>query len=239
MNCTFVVALVAVISLSLNQGWAQSQLVTWDVSSINAASTPIFGGAVVSHIDSANLTLGSGVTASTAVDTFGGSNFNQANLASALTDNDYLSFTISPATGYSLSLSSISYLVGKASSVTTFSAFLTSNKTGHTVDTILDTYTFSNAAPGIRSITLSNISLLQNLTSGVEFRLYGVSSSTDTFRVRSNAGADLIINGTLTTVPEPASTALVFGLVLFAGVWAKRRIAKTTADIKKPAIPRA
>lgn len=236
MNTKLLGMMVALGCAALTRTQAQTALLTWDVNGTNAASSANLAGTVAANISAGALTLGSGLTASSAASTFGGSDFEQANLANAINNQDYISFTITVATGFSLSLSSIDYLAGKSSSTTTLSAVLTSDRTGFTAGDALDTYTFTNSSPALRSVTLSGITSLQNITGTVAFRLYGVSSATDTFRIRNNLGADLKINGSVTAVPEPATTtALVGGIALVGALWLRRRKPRPGAGPKKPA----
>lgn len=205
----------------------QTALLTWDVNAINASTTPTFAGTPAAHISGGNLTLGSGTTASSAANTFGGSGFNQTSFASAITANDYISVTITPSAGYSISISGIDYLPGKASAGTvTFAADLTSSKTGYTSSNSLDSYSFTSGSAALRSITLSGIPSLQNITSSIEFRLYGYvvsGAATDTFRIRNLTGNDLVISGTVSAIPEPSTYAAMLGVVALTGVMIHRR----------------
>jgi hypothetical protein len=234
MNMNLWVAVAALWCAALTGGYAQTVLISWDVNGSNAASTGNLAGTPAASISAGTLSLGSGLAASSAASTFGGSGFDQSGLAGAITNQDYLAFTITVADGYTLNLASLEYLAGKSSGSTTLSAVLTSNRTGFTASDALDTYTFTNSSPALRSVTLAGITSLQTITGTVEFRLYGVSSSTDTFRIRSNAGADLKISGTVTAVPEPATTAAIAGAAALVGViWLRRQRQRTAA--KKPA----
>lgn len=220
---TIKLVLVALPCVLLPCASAQTTLLTWDVNGVNAASSNPLAGTNTSGSASGNLTLGAGVAASSAASTFGGTGFDQASFNAAFTGQDYIAFSITATAGYALNLTSLDYLAGKASGTTSFSAFLTSDRTGFSSTDALDTYTFTTSSPTLRSITLSGITSLQNITGTIEFRLYGVSSSTDTFRIRSNAGGDLTIKGTATAVPEPATTGVLAGIVIFLGVIIARR----------------
>lgn len=215
--------LAVVVSLLTLSASAQVTLVSWDVNAQNAVSSATLAGSLAANISDGSLSLGTGVSASSATGTFGASGFNQTTLASAITANDYISFTITPAAGYAISISSISYLVGKSSGSTSFSAVLTSDKTGFNAAAALDTYSFSSASPTVRSITLTSTSVLQSITAATEFRIYGVSSNTDTFRVRDNSGVDLSINGTVSAIPEPSSYAVVTVSAILVAAALKRR----------------
>lgn len=215
--------LIAVILGTINLAYAQ--LATWEVNTVNAGSTnPFSATTLASNVMSANLALGSGVSASTAADTFGGSNFNQISLSNAITGGDYISFSISPSIGYSISISSITFNSGVSTTVTNFNGNLLSSVTGFTSSDSLLTYSFSALGASAQSVTLSAISSLQNVTSAVEFRLYGFrdTSGTSTFRIRNLSGNDLVINGTASVIPEPSTFTFLAGTAVL-GLAAFRR----------------
>ncbi len=210
-------------------GTLHGQIVAWDVINQNSSATnPLSASILDGRLTSASLTLGSGVGASAAGSTFGGSGFDQTSLAAALSGGDYLSFSLTPASGSSFSVSSMSLLFGVSTAVTNFNVALVSNVSGFTAENALWNFAFGTASPAMQTITLSSVPDLQNLTSVVEFRLYGWrdTSGTTTFRIRENAGNDLSVLGTATAIPEPSTYAALFGaggLVLAAGArWRMR-----------------
>lgn len=216
---------VAVIGLTTPQ--LPAQIVAWNVNGINSSTTnPFSATTLATGLSSATLTIGSGVTASSASSTFGGSDFNTTSLASAITGNDYLSFSITPSAGYSFSASSLSLTFGVATAVTNFNVALMSSATGFTSGSELWTFSFSTASPATQSITLSGLSGLQGLSSATEFRLYGYrdGSGTTTFRIRDLSGNDLSLSGSVSAIPEPSTYAAIFGAAaLAAAIWSRRR----------------
>jgi hypothetical protein len=169
--------------------------------------------------------LGSGLSASAAADTFGGSGFNSTSLAAAIASNQYLGITITPQADYAISLSSIFFTTGVSSATTSFHGELLSSATGFAPGNSLHTYSFSTTTPPSQSITLSGISALQNIVGPIEFRIYGWrdTAGTTTFRIRNLSGNDLVINGSITAVPEPATYAVLLGaLVLLVAVGRRR-----------------
>ena len=204
---------------------AQGQIASWEITGANATATnPQAATSIASNIASASLTLGSGVTAASAADTFGGSNFNTTSLAAAITGSDYISFSIAPSAGYSLSISSISLNSGVATAVSNFHGELLSSVTGFTSSNSLHSYGFSTTGAPAQSITLSGVSALQNLSSSIEFRLYGWRdpAGTSTFRIRNLSGNDLVISGSVTAIPEPSTCAAILGAVVLVGVAIRR-----------------
>ena len=192
------------------------QMVAWDVNSQNASATnPLPASTLASQFTSASLTLGSGVVASSAGDTFGGSGFTQTSLAGAITGGDYLSVSLTPASGSTFNLSSMSLLFGVATAVTNFNVALTSSASGFTAGNELWSFSFGTASPAVQTITLSSFPNLQDLTSVVEFRLYGWrdTSGPATFRIRDNSGSDLSVFGTASDIPEPSTYAALIGAI--------------------------
>ena len=225
---------LALAALALASMPAAAQLVSWEVSGITADANNPFAGSFGTHIAGGALSLGSGVVASASSSTFGGSGFNQMSLANAITDGDYLAFTLTPAAGYTASISSISLNFGVSTATTNFNVALLSSATGFTSGDALWTSSFSTTTPAPATITLTNTAALQSLTSTTTFRLYGWrdTSGGSTLRVRNLSGNDLTIAGTTSPVPEPATyAALLGGLVLLGTALQRRRRARRPAPI--------
>ncbi len=204
------------------------QIVAWDVHG-TAASTanPMPATLLDPGIASATLTLGIGVTASSASNTFGGSGFDQRSLSAAMAANDYLSFTVVPTAGRSLSLTSISLLFGVSSAVTSFHVALATSATGFSVPELLWTFAFNTTLSPSQSISLVDYVELQDVTSALEIRLHGWRdpSGSSTFRIRDNAGYDLAIFGTVSEVaaiPEPSAYAAGIAALVAGAVMARR-----------------
>jgi len=205
---------------------AQAQIAAWEIAGTNAStSNPKPATTLAGFIDSASLTLGSAITASAAADTFGGSGFNSTSLSSAITGNQFLSFTITPSSGHAVSLSSLTLLSGVSSATTSFHGEVLSSATGFATGASLHSYSFSTTSAPLQSITLSGVSALQNVTGPVEFRIYGWrdNAGSSTFRLRSLTGSDLVLNGTVSAVPEPSTYAAILGALTLAGVVMQRR----------------
>lgn len=205
---------------------AQAQIVAWELSGSNAgASNPLAATTLASGLASGQVSLGSGVTASTATDTFGASGFTSTSLAEAIAANQYLSITFTPTSGYALNLTSLSMQTSVSTAVTDFHGALLSSATGFTADDALHTYAFGTASAPLQTVTLSGESGLQGLTTATEFRLYGWrdTAGTSTFRFRSLSGYDVAIAGTASAVPEPATYAVILGATALAVVARRRR----------------
>lgn len=207
-----------------------AQPAIWEITGANASTTnPRAATSLGTNITSASLTLGSGVTASNSGDTFGGSGFNSTTLSTAISGGDYLSFTITPADGFAISISSLSLNSGVSTAVTNFNVSLLSSATGFTGADSLYNYSFSTAGAPTQSITLTGVTALQNVSGSLEFRLYGWrdTAGTSTFRIRNLSGNDLVINGSVSAIPEPSAFAAAAGVLALSGViWHRRRQGK-------------
>lgn len=191
----------------------RAQLVAWNVNGINASTTNPFSATTLgANMGSGSLTLGSGVTASAAANTFGASNFDTTSLSSAITGGDYISFTAAPGSGFAFSASSLSLTFGVATA-TSFNVALMSSATGFTAGNQIWSFSFSTASPSTQTVTLSGVSALQNVSASTEFRLYGFrdTSGTTTFRIRDLSGDDISLTGSMSAVPEPSTYALIVG----------------------------
>ncbi len=205
---------------------AFSQLAVWEITGANAAVTnPQPAGSLATHVAGGSLTFGSGVTASNTTDFFSANGFNTTSLSAAISGGDYLSFTITPAAGYALSISSVSLNSGVSTAVTNFNASLLSSATGFNPAGALHSYSFATTTPPNQSITLSGTAALQNVTGALEFRLYGWrdSAGTSTFRLRTLSGSDLVVSGSVNAIPEPGTYAAVLGAIILAGTAIRRR----------------
>lgn len=219
-------ALLAFVGVAIT---GRAQLVAWNVNGTNASVNSTLNGTVGAGIASATLSLGTGISASSSANTFGGSGFDQTSLSSAITNGDYLQFTISPAASYQYDISSIAMNIGVGTAVTNFNVALFSSATGSfTAGNELWTFAFSSTTPPAQSITLSSIAGLQNLNSPTTFRMYGWRgpSGTSTFRIRDLAGNDLTVNGStsLEAIPEPSTYAAVLGALGLGSTVVYRRL---------------
>ena len=141
-----------------------------------------------------------------------------ATQALALSGNDYFTFTITPAGGFQLNLTSITFDSAVFGNITaTF--FLRSSADNFATD--LGSTTTSSTTFGNTNISLTGVSF-QNVTTALTFRLY-VFDNQDT----GNRGPlldNFVLNGMSILIPEPATwaTFMVGGGLLVAS-WGLRR----------------
>ena len=104
------VGLLAVMVLASGHLNAQVTLAGWDFNGQSSqASNPLSANNTASNITVGGLTLGSGLTTSSTASTFGGTNWTQGgDAATAATNNDFISLTLTANAGYTISLNGIS-----------------------------------------------------------------------------------------------------------------------------------
>ena len=128
-------------------------------------------------------------------------------LADAITDELYYSFTVTPDAGQSIDFTTFTAYIDKNGGGAIFGYYLLSSIDGFTTSDVIDSD--EGHGTNIRNINL-DVSSLTGVTTATEFRLY---IRTDNFTNGSNDFDfdDVVLNGTVTAIPEPSALAL-FGL---------------------------
>lgn len=191
------------------------------------APTSVFSGLTASAIAAAPSGIngvGSGWGTGTGGNTFGIST-TTGNLPNALftrgpveategTAHDsarYFSLTLDPDSGMQMSLSSLTFDYFRDSS-TSNSAFFLRTDADNFSTTIASGTLSGNGAWTPRSVNLSAVTSLQNLTQAVTLRIYFYGSSTDTRITRYD---NFSLNGDMASIPEPG-----IGLLMLTGLGA-------------------
>jgi hypothetical protein len=151
----------------------------------------------------------------------GGSYFAASTWTGATPGANYFEFTLTPTAGYQIEVTSISF--GHRATSTGPTAFaVRSSSDGFASN--LASGTFVNdgfwRASGTMSITLSALS------SGTTFRIYGSGASQAGGTLRLD---DVTLNGSVTAVPEPATTIAIGGIVALCAVAVLRGNKKSSA----------
>ncbi len=161
------------------------------------------------------LSYGAGVVPGGSVNGWGGPGWDGTSLATATSNNDYYTLTLSAASGYKISYSSIDLnLTRGATSATAFVWQYQINGTGGftSIGSPIDISGATSKTP--YSIDLSGVSALQDVTGTVEFRIYawGATTNSSLFFGASTGSTDysaLNFNGTIAPVPEPSTLGLM------------------------------
>ncbi|HEV7298912.1 MAG TPA: PEP-CTERM sorting domain-containing protein [Tepidisphaeraceae bacterium] len=171
------------------------------------------------------LTLGSGITPTANANRFGGNNFfdtgdtNPTTLAESIAGNDYFQFTVTPVAEASFTPTSFDFIFD-FSSTGPNSVALRSSVDGY-AENLGQLTTMTTSTVTFKSISISG---LTDLTAATTFRLYGFGATATTGTGGLDAAngrttPNVILNGTVTAVPEPAS----LGLLALGGLAALRR----------------
>lgn len=224
-------------------------LVGWNIDTLDVAETltgptySLASGTNASNVSGA-LTLSSTVNPSTSADQYGfkvsgGDTGASATLATAITDGNYFEFTLTAASGFELTLTSID-MNGESSASGAADVALLSSVDGFTDSAAIATASDANVGTGGfdtdssgfgSSITLSGMQY--EGVESISFRVYGwnISSGAGVTSLRDLSGDDLEIFGTVSAsaVPEPSSFAALAGLAMLGFVGSRRRRALRVA----------
>lgn len=224
--------LTTILAATVPLSDAQTVLLGWDVNGTSESAASLTYSTIGAHIGSGApsglLARGSGAATpgSPSNNTFGAAGFTATDLSGALAANDYFTFSISVAAGFTMSLTSIGFKMSETPTGPTNASLFSSVGGFTSTASTISSWTLPAGTTSDQSIVLSSGSF-SNLTGTVEFRIYafgGGGSTTDKLRFRNLTGDDLIISGTVTAVPEPATTvAIVAGAALVGAALYRRR----------------
>jgi len=187
----------------------------WNFTGATGSELSVASTTTASGLESSTLSRNS-LTATAMADGFAANDWSNYTMNSSAVD--YYSFTLTPQSGQAYSISSVSFTANIAYSwePTTWEIRSSIDSYANTLGTAA-----TIASPGTpmpHSINLSGNSSFQNVSSSIQFRLYGYNG-TGFGGLKSVSGADgLNVSGSVSAVPEPVSTALIagIGLGLFA-----------------------
>lgn len=214
---------------------AQSPLAAWNFTG-NGGNSTATAETLLTGVGSASASLGSGLSSINYLgNSLAGSNQTGTSLSAALTGNDYLSFTISPASGRSVSITSVSVRPVSQNQTRTFVLF--SSRNGFASGNQVGSFT----ANGNMNLPLQTISVAghADITSATEFRLYvyGGTSPYESVGIGNRQSglseSDLIISGSVGTTSSAVdaaftSTAITVNGLLNESGWAiNNSVAKT------------
>jgi hypothetical protein len=174
----------------------------------NTANPYTTGQTFDANITVTGIGRGAGITGANANDRYNANSWNTV----ALDPTAYFTFTLTPNALYEIDYTSFVY-TGQASGTGATSFAFRSNAGGDNFTTNLGTPTATGA-----TINLSGPAF-QNVTTAIEFRLYGwgASASGGTFSVNS-----FTFNGDVVAIPEP-SRALLLGIGGLGLIFRRRR----------------
>jgi hypothetical protein len=199
------------ISSSFTVSSAPITLLYWNVNGqSNYGTSPLAPTSSNANLTIGSLTRGSGVTTTgtAAARAWGGNGWNYTTAALAIAGNAYMTFSVTPVTGYAFSAAACSLTYRRSSSGASSGLLQYQINSGSFVD--IATLSFSSTSSSGATLTqdLSSVTALQSVpsTSTVTFRLvpYGASGSTGTFYVYNSGNVttsqDLSLNGTVQAI---------------------------------------
>ncbi|MCK9303150.1 MAG: hypothetical protein M0P35_08165, partial [Bacteroidales bacterium] len=184
---------IIVIAFSLLRGVT---LMSWEFSSYAGNETSGTANVIAPNVStvapSGTVARGAGLTAATNGGRFNANNWASGTLDGAITGNDYMTFSIAPASGYKMALSTLNFRLERSGTGPNAFTFRSSID-GFTADIGTVSYTTTTWTPF--SLTLTGFS---ELRSSVEFRMYGYGATgTSGSAGFEGTGTDLEIVGTV------------------------------------------
>lgn len=230
MNKFIITGSMVMAVLVLAASKSSAQIAAWDVSGHGSPVDVTLAASTSDPNLSSVPALGRvDVGASAAANSFSASNWNVT--ATLATNDNYFTFTVNAAAGFQLNMTSLSYAMNGSNTApgTDQWGFSTDGGTTWTMENAFNVHN-----PQVSS--LSNWDFADVSAPSVEFRFWaygtssinaGVSASGGTTRINNIAGNDLILNGTVTAVPEPSTLSMI-GLGLFGMLaFARRRFSRS------------
>lgn len=214
MEMKLIVLAVVAVGLCMT---AQADLIAeWDFAGNVGDEVSDNADTLGSGISSAVIMRGAGITASANAGRFNANNWTQPDFAGAFANGDYFSMTITADASSTFDVSDWAFKFERSSTGPTEWALYSS---ADAYNTAIDSYTaLGNSS---QADTLSG----QTGLSSVTFRFYGWGNTATAGSAGfEGSGFDLQFNGTVTTIPEPTTIALI-GLGL-GGMLAIRRRAR-------------
>lgn len=199
-------------------------LAGWDVSLVTAfGASPYAATTNAPNVSVVGLTRGAGVqtTQTAATRAWGGHGFDAANVAAALTANDFATCGVAANAGYRVSFTAVSrFDYRRSSSGPTTGVLQYQVGAGSFVSVATNAYASTSSSGAVLpTIDLSGISALQNVGPGtnVTFRLvnFGGTAATGTWYVYDQAvstAPDFAITGSVTPLAGPPASAPVLTL---------------------------
>lgn len=210
--------------------WENNHLAGSEVSTTAGESAS--GGSYDAGLASAPvISRGAGAISTGYADTFAFNRGHEVSLTDAITNDRYITFTLDLSGGNVMSISSLDINITSQNSDVNFALFssATGFSAGNVLSTIAAAGTDTAIGGALYSVDLSDQSALQNLSSALEMRFYYYGQASQWAQVgigrafNGDSTSDLVINGTLAPVPEPAHVALIMGVGAFGWIFYRRR----------------
>lgn len=198
--------------LSNAETLVDSVILGWETNGIVGNETILNSQTTNANLNISSLSRGNGINPATLTNAFNSNDFTPSGtFADALSNNDYLEFTVSPKSGFKTSLSALDVNFRRSSTGPnafqwqySFDGFATAGTNIGSAASYILTTTNGDAQT---QINLSGISALQNVSNPAVITLrlygYGATSSGGTFAIGRLTGNDLQITGSTSSITSP------------------------------------
>jgi hypothetical protein len=169
----FSMALVLLGLFFVDTSTAQGTLGRWQMCGLSGSTVSVNPTGVDANTTFSTLTRGPGLSSSSVSDGYRSSGFSTSSLSTS--NNDYYEFTITPNSGYKISLSALKIRDQRSTNSSTFDVNLRFSDDGYASDVVaswIPSTTLTN-----RTLDLSGVAALQDRTSAITFRIYGSDSN--------------------------------------------------------------
>ncbi|MFH1498767.1 MAG: PEP-CTERM sorting domain-containing protein [Verrucomicrobiota bacterium] len=212
-------------------------LVEWSTTGLSGVTSGNLNSTTTAaDMQTGILSRGAGFTASSLANGYssnnlGGADSNTDSFELAITNDSYYQFTISASPDYQLDLDSFVFAYRATSTGARYTQLAYSldgfETAGVTIGTNSVLPSGSTTATSF-SVALDGVEDLQSVVGTVAFRLYGWNetnwANSGGAAIFTNGGVSTGILGTVSAaVPEPSTTAVIMGSLVFAGVVGLRR----------------
>lgn len=223
--------IAVIVSVGLTIQCEAALIITWNTTGNLGTETSEPSVTNDAGLAASNLTLGS-VTPGANGNRFGGSGwFNTGNtaggntLSEAVAGNDYIEFIVSPNAGFQFTATSFDFIWDRSGT----------GPSAVTLRSSIDSFTSdlgsvsSMVSGGVATSTLRTISIsgVSGISTSTTFRLYGYGATAtggtggfDTSTIAPN----VILNGTVSAVPEPTGILMVGAAIGLVGFGRRRGV---------------
>ncbi|MEZ5425965.1 MAG: carboxypeptidase-like regulatory domain-containing protein [Pyrinomonadaceae bacterium] len=197
---------------------SNAQVLGWEMNGNAGNEATVPSTTTDANLAVSNLSRGAGINAASLANSFSSNGFDatSTSLADAITNNEYLEFTVTPNMGFRVSLSTLDANFRRSSTGPSdfqwqysLDGFATAGTNAGAAINFTDVNTNGVAQA---QIDLSAIAALQNVAfpNSVTFRLYGwnASSTAGTFAIGRLAGNDLAVGGTTEAITTAAGATV-------------------------------
>jgi hypothetical protein len=223
---TRILSLFAVLTFSANA----ATLLSWDTSGIPGgvdSPTTLASNFNATNIGASNLLAGSGLLPLSPNDS-GRFQFTSWNtdgiLANAMSNGDYLEFTITADAGYHFTLNTIDvYWRNRAGTTPAYDLVLVGSHNNYDSAVATMAMPEGNAQQSFTNVDISSITPSELTSVTLRLAVLGVDNLDRPISLTGNgSNPELLIDGTVSVIPEPSTLALL-GIALGAAALMRRR----------------